>query len=113
MIYKNQVGKMDKRISILREVQTDDGHNGFVSTYPKVCDAWAEIFIASGTENYKFGRVFEKDNYVFVIRSRSDVTIATDDIVDYCNERMNIRHVTKIDGRELYLAIEAEKGVGI
>ena len=113
MIHKNQVGKLDKRIAIVREVQTDDGHNGKTSVYNRVCDAWAEIFIASGTENYKFGRVFAKDNYVFVIRSRKDITIAADDIVEFDGHRMNIRHITKIDGRELYMAIEAEKGVGV
>lgn len=113
MIHKNMVGKMDKRISIKREVQVDDGHNGVTSTFVEVCKAWAFIFIGSGTENYKFGRVFEKDSYVFVIRSRSDLTIETDDIVEFNGERMNIRHAPKIDGRELYMLIEAEKGVGV
>jgi head-tail adaptor len=113
VIHKNMVGKMDKRISILREYQADDGHNGKVSTFTGICDLWSYIFIGSGTENYKFGRVFGKDNYVFVVRNVKDFEIRLNDVVDYCGERMNITHITKIDGRDLYMAIEAEKGVGV
>ena len=113
MINKNMVGTLDKRISILKEVQIDDGHNGVTSTFPKVCDAWANIFHGSGSENYKFGRVFQKDSYVFIIRSRPDLTILTNYIVEFDGERMNITWVSKIDGRELYMAIEATKGAGV
>jgi head-tail adaptor len=110
---KTSVGKLDTRLQILREYQVDDGHNGKQSQFREVCQAWSHTFIGSGTENYKFGRVFAQDSYVFVIRSRADIEIKPNDIAVYNGSRMNIRHINKIDERELYIAIEAEKGVGI
>ena len=109
----NRVGKLDNRIQILREYQVDDGHNGKQSQYREVCQAWAYTFIGSGKENYNFRRVFAENSYVFVIRSRSDVVIKSDDIVVFNGERMNIRHVNRVDVRELYMTIEAEQGVGV
>ena len=110
---KNRVGKLDSRIQVLREFQVDDGHNGKQSQYREVCQAWAYTFIGSGKENYNFGRVFAENSYVFVIRSRSDIVIKANDIVVFNTERMNIRHVDKVDGRNLYMTIEAEQGVGV
>jgi len=110
---KNRVGKLDNRIQILREYQVDDGHNGKQSQFREVCQAWAYTFIGSGKESYNFGRVFAENSYVFVIRSRSDIAIKENDIVVFNDERMNIRHANKVSGRELYMTIEAEQGVGV
>jgi len=112
-MHKNMAGKLDKRISILREYQADDGHNGKISNFRNLADAWAQAYISSGSEDYRFNRVFSKDNYVFVIRSRSDLEITTKDVIEYDGVRMNIKSTTKIDGRELYMALEAEKGAGV
>ena len=113
MIHKNMVGKLDNRVVFLTEFQVDDGSGGKCSTFREFAQAWSFVFIASGTENFKFNRVFALDNYVFVIRNRSDVTITTSDVIEYDGERMNIVHVTKTDNRDLYIAIEATKGGGI
>lgn len=113
MSYRNMVGKLDKRISFVRELQVDDGNHGVVSTFREYGKAWANMFTGTGTENFKFQRVFAAGARVFVIRNRSDIEIKESDVVEYAGERLNIRHITRISGREMYIAIETEVGNGV
>lgn len=113
MSYRNIVGKLDKRISLVKEYQVDDGNNGVCSTFREYGKAWAHMFTGTGTENFKFQRVFASGARVFVIRNRTDIDISENDIIEYGGDRFNIRHITKISDREMYIALEADKGNGV
>lgn len=113
MNIKNTVNRLDKRISLVKEWQVDDGNNGVEVTRREYAQSWAHVFTGTGTENFKFGRVFAEGSFVFVIRNRSDVEISEKDIVEYDGKHYNIRHVARVSGREMYITLETELGNGI
>lgn len=113
MNHRNMVGKLDKQISLVKEHQVDDGNNGKCSTFREYATARAHVFTGTGTENFKFQRVFAAGAFVFVVRNRSDLDIKENDVIDYNGDRFNIRHIARVSDREMYIALETELGDGV
>ena len=103
-------GEMDKRVSIIRESRTDDGMGGSTVSETTVDTVWCHVRPRSGSEQDFADRVNGQALYLFVIRYRSDI-LESDRIrwegVDY-----NIRFISDKGPRNLYLEIDAERGVG-
>lgn len=112
MSYKNTVNKLDQRVSLVKEYQVDDGHNGVIPTRREYAQAWAYVFTGSGSENFRFNRVFAENSTVFVIRNRSDITVVQSDLVEFSGDYYNITHISKVSNREMYIAIETTLGAG-
>lgn len=110
---KNMIGKLDKQISLVREYQADDGNHGVCSTFREYATPRAYVFTGTGTENFKFQRVFAAGAFVFVIRNRADLDIKENDVIEYNGEKYNISHIARVSDREMYIAIETHLGNGI
>lgn len=103
-------GEMDKRISIIRETRTDDGLGGVTVTESTVDTVWAHARPMNGNEQDIHDRVNGQALYLFVIRYRSD--ILESDSIQWEGVKYNIRFLKSKGPRNLYLEIDAERGVG-
>lgn len=103
-------GELDKLINILREVRVDDGLGGeTVTTEVVVEDLWAHARPRSAKETEGFDRLNASAVYLFVIRYRDD--ILPTDRIEWEGVQYNIRGILTRGGRDLYLELEAERGV--
>lgn len=106
------IGSLDQRITFQRETRTPDGGGGYsVDWAPLVTDptVWAEVFPGGGGEGERDGAVNATALYVFQIRNRTDLSEL--DRIIWNGEPYNIRRIARRGGREMYLTIEAERGV--
>lgn len=103
-------GELDQLITIEREQLTDDGTGGQdLEWVTVVTDLWAKVRPLSGNEQERYDQVNAMAMATFVIRYRDDL-LPTDRIV-WNGEPYNIRYIPPVSGREMYLAINAERGV--
>lgn len=105
-------GKLDQRITFQAATETDDGGGGKDVTwadFASVPTVWADAHPASGRESVQDGAFNASGSWVFHIRNRSDVSER--DRIMWNGEPYNIRRVSRRGGREMYLTIEAERGV--
>lgn len=104
-------GEMDQRISIIRETTTPDGVGGQTVATAELFPAWAEVTPGSGSEQDRHDRLSGEAMYTFRIRNRRDFTIQENDRIQWEGRQYNIRFIQRPGPRQLYLMIEAERGV--
>lgn len=104
-----QPGELDQRVKIMRQVLTPDGYGGNAKTWTEIAEVWAKVMPVSGGEVTDYERVNAEARYLFVIRYPQDVIDS--DRLDWDGEGYNIRVRKKPKGRDLYMRIEAERGV--
>lgn len=104
-----RAGELDQRIKIMRGVDTPDGYGGNTVVFTEVNEIWALVRPLSGREVTDYDRVNAESRYLFVVRYPID--IQDSDRIDWDGEGYNIRFRKKPKGRELYMQIEAERGV--
>lgn len=107
-----QPGNLDQRITLQTVTRTSDGIGGYTSSWRNIAPAptvWASARPGSAREVLASDRVNAGGLYVFTIRNRDDLNEA--DRIVWRGENYNIRAVRRRGGRELYLEIEAERGV--
>ena len=106
------IGQMDQRITLQRYAETADGAGGVTQTWTDLADnpsVWASVKAKAGREAMDAGRVNAAYVVVFTIRNRSDLSEM--DRILWNGEHYNIRGILRTGGRDLRLAIEAERGV--
>lgn len=109
--HKEEIGKLDRRITIQKKITTTDASNQHlttgwedIATNPEV---WAEVEEKSGSE------VFQADQLVgltvahFTIRHRTDVTIQNR--IVYNSKYYDIQALLEV-GRKRFLKIVCESG---
>ena len=105
-------GNIDQRITFQAQVRTPDGAGGStlgfadVATSPTV---WAAVYAIRSNETDTEGRLNAAGLYKFTVRNRFDIN-ETHRII-WRDEPYNIRNIKRMGARELYLEIEAERGV--
>jgi SPP1 family predicted phage head-tail adaptor len=104
--------RLKHRMELQQSVRVADGSGGFIITWEKVHDVWAEILPARNSlvnEVLFYGAINELIKYYITIR-----------YIDNINHRMrlfrdgdlyNIRSVTDPDGGKTQLLVLAERGV--
>jgi SPP1 family predicted phage head-tail adaptor len=103
-------GNLDQLITIKRETRTTDGMGGdTVALVDVAANLWAHVRPRTGRELAKHDRVEAPAMYLFKIRNRSDI-LDSDRIV-WNGATYNIRAVLTEGTRDMYLEINAERGV--
>lgn len=93
-----QVGKMDRRITLLRRTLTRNDLGEQVATYAEYATVWAEKRDVSGREYLASQQIVAENTVRFFIRYRDDVLL-TDRIV--CGDRTyDLTHVAEIGRRD-------------
>lgn len=108
----SNAGNLDQRITFQAQARTPDGAGGSTLAFADVAPdptVWASVFAIRSNETDTEGRLNAAGLYKFTVRNRSDIN-ETHRIV-WNSETYNIRNVKRMGGRELYLEIEAERGV--
>jgi len=106
----HRAGELDQLITINREVRTSDGMGGdTVSVNAVATNLFAHVRPRSGKEIGTHDRVEAPAIYLFVIRYRSD--LKEDDQIVWNGQTYNIRAILTRGGRNIFLEINAERGV--
>jgi len=105
-------GALDQLVTLQAFTKTPDGGGGTVETWADFAadpTVWADVFPLSGREGVEDGAHNATGMWAFKIRNRQDVN-ETHRIM-WEGAPYNIRRVARRGSRELYLTIEAERGV--
>jgi len=102
-------GELDQRVTITRESLAGDGMGGSVLTTSAVATVWAHVRPKSSRERVHSERLGGESTYLFVLRYRSD--IRESDRLVWGGVSYNIRGINTRGGRELYIELDAERGV--
>lgn len=105
-------GNLDQLITIQARTATPDGGGGSVIGYADLLEApevWAEVKPLRGSEQFSEGRTNAVGGYLFIIYNRSDIDETCR--ILWQGSPYNIRAVMRAGVEELYLKIEAERGV--
>lgn len=107
------VGELDQLISIKRQTYTSTGKGGKTRTgYTYVAqNIWARVHPASGTEQVEHERLRAPARYVFAIHWRSDVLDT--DVIEWNSQEYQIRFIPTRGSRDVFLPLEAERGVTV
>lgn len=106
---KWRTGELDQRIILQRETLADDGMGGSTVALNTVATVWAKAIPLAGREGMRAARLDAAHSYTFVIRYRAD--LRESDRILWEGAAYNIRAIARHGGRELYLEIDAERGV--
>lgn len=107
-----RAGNLDQRITFQRNTPASDGAGGSTQSWANfatVPTVWANVKAKAGREGLDEGRTNATFVVQFTIRNRSDVTEL--DRIIWGGVAYNIRGIRREGSRELYLVIEAERGV--
>lgn len=107
-----RIGELDQLIDIKRENLADDGLGGQdVTLTDVVTDLWAKARSLSGKEFERYDQLNATAMVAFVIRNRDD--LQHNDRIVWNGESYNIRYIPPVSARDMYLVVEAEKGVAL
>lgn len=102
-------GELDQYIKVQEQQEAADGYGGNALTWVDKGEIFAHVRPLSGREVTEFERVNAEARYLFVVRYPADITES--DRIIWEDEEYNIRVLKKPKGRDLYMQIEAERGV--
>lgn len=104
------IGELDQLIDIKRKTLASDGMGGQTVTITNVAqNVWCKPRALSGKEVLKYDQMTASSMTAFVMRYRTDVLPA--DYLVWNSENYNIRYIAPASERDLYIVIEAERGV--
>lgn len=104
--------ELDQLITIKREVTTPDGMGGEdVTLTTVVANLWAKARALSGKEFERYDKLNNSAMVAFIIRYRGD--LKDSDRIEWNGSTYNIRYLPPATGRDMYLIIEAERGVAL
>lgn len=68
-----KIGKMDKRIRLLRPISTEDGYGGFHTDYEETGQIWAQVIQTNYAEQEAQGTLMNREQLRLKIRHRKDI----------------------------------------
>lgn len=101
------IGDLRHRITIEREVRSDDGAGGASVTWQPVADVFAAIWTRSSDENFVHDRIAGRATHDIWIRFRAD--IAPDMQVRWGERVFDVRGVIDVEDRGRWLKCPAEE----
>ncbi len=107
-----KIGPLDQRITFQSRTQSDDGGGGKIDVWANFetdPTVWADAIPLYGKEGVEDGAFNASGAWVFKVRNRQDVTER--DRILWNGEAYNIQRIMRRGARELYLTIEAVRGV--
>jgi SPP1 family predicted phage head-tail adaptor len=102
-------GDLNKRIAILLKQDAPDAGFDIESTYTEVAQAWARIEPVAGSVYYGSIQAENAVTHRITIRSRRDLTITADHVIEHKGSRYRVRRVSDVKGQGWATAIEAEE----
>lgn len=105
-------GQLDQRVTFQGKTMTPDGGGGNTTAWTDFATTptvWAHVKPLRGTEIMREGGDVATADYRFTIRHRGDVSEV--DRIVWGGTVYNIRQVHRVSAREMYLTIDAERGV--
>ena len=102
-------GKLRNKITIEREVSTNDGLGGTTVQWVKAVTLPAYIKPMTGSERFAAQRLEARTTHRIFIRYRADLT--TTDRVVFEGRKMQIRAIIDVEERKRWIEIHAEEGV--
>lgn len=106
------IGHLDQRITFQRKTETADGIGGTTRAWANLIatpTVWAKVTPRIGKESTSEGRINASATATFTVRYRADITEL--DRIQWRGEPWNIRRVMRKTQRDLYIEIDAERGV--
>lgn len=106
------IGEADQRITFQRFAETADGIGGSTQAWTNLASVptvWAHVTPRIGNERMEDGRMNASMTATFSVRYRADITEL--DRIVWRGEYWNIRRVMRKSGANLWLEIDAERGV--
>ncbi|HEY6527271.1 MAG TPA: phage head closure protein [Cellvibrionaceae bacterium] len=105
-----RAGQLNKRITVQRQVLTDDGAGGKTNQWVAVRNCWAYRRQLSAKESVQADQLKASSTWIFVIRNHPQKIKETDSLI-YGQERYNIRGISPQDVDCPFIEITAEAGV--
>ena len=106
-------GELDQVVEALRKTLTPDGMGGNTESFSQLFEDWCHVRPLTGRESTDYDRVNASARYLFVFRYYDGFDLQSRDILVWEGDRYNIRVVKKPKLRDLYVQIEAERGVAL
>lgn len=106
------IGSLDQRITLQRKTSAADGYGGVTEAWANLgtnAYVWAAVKAKAGREGMVEGRTTATFVTMFTIHYRQDLTEL--DRIVWQSENYNIRSIRREGSRQLFLVIEAERGV--
>ncbi|MBB4264804.1 phage head closure protein [Roseospira visakhapatnamensis] len=91
-------GRLDRRVTIKREIWTPRPDGGFDTVMVVVVTVWAHVHQTSGGEFVKADMVTAERRAVFTMHHRSDLTTA--DVLEWDGVAWNVRALRELGRRE-------------
>ena len=101
--------ELDQRLTFNSIQLVKDEGGGHEKTFVENFTCWGKVKSKSGRENNDADMLEASGNYTFVIRWRNDFD-ETNQIV-WNGQAYNIKFISEMGGRKMYLEISAERGV--
>lgn len=102
---------LDQLITINRKAQVQQADGSLQTTMTKVADAYAAAYPIRGDERRMGDQTEAQADYRFRILARSD--IRPDDVIVWDGVEYNIRFIASRGAGEIYMMLEAQRGVAV
>ncbi len=106
-------GEFKERIVIQDEILVKTDMGGDEVNFVDIFNGWALVRPRTGNERREDDRVFDYHSYLIVIRNYQQISISATARIKWRNEYFNIRAVNYKGVSNLYIEIDAEKGVAL
>ena len=101
-------GRYDKRIRIVKDVQTTDKDGFPTSTRETILEAYARVKTTSGYTLIQNDSDFEKALTNFTIRYPGNVSIDRDMLIEYNGKTYTIQYLNNVNEASVELEIQAK-----
>jgi SPP1 family predicted phage head-tail adaptor len=104
-------GALDQRVRLETQSLAADGYGGAALTWSLLAEVWALARPLSGRERAEAATIEAPAMYRFTIRRRADLTEGMR--VVWNGQAFNVRFIADGGPRDLYMTLDAERGVAI
>lgn len=104
-------GDLDQRVRLETQATAGDGYGGGALTWTLLAEVWARVRPVSGRERAEAAAIEAPALYRFVIRRRAGLVEGMR--VVWNGQAFNLRFIADGGSRDLYMTLDAERGVPI
>lgn len=106
---KHGGSRLQQRVTLQREIQTEDGTGGYIRSWQDVADLWAEIIPITGKEKWIAMQIQSSVTHRMLIRYRADIDASQRLVL---NQRIfHIRSIANAGANNDILELLVEEGI--
>lgn len=102
---------LDQPIEIQRKTQVQQADGSLATTFTVLTTAFASVKKQRGGESSQSDQTEAVASYIFTIHARTD--LLEDDVIVWRSRLYNIRFIDDMGHGQVYMQIEAERGVAV